>query len=177
MEVFRITLKEFSDKLFAPVFKGRWNDEGQFVIYSASSRSLASLENLVHRNEIPADLIFATMVIYVPDELPVETVNLNDLPADWLESKSEPCPPCLEIGSSWYNSKKYPILRVPSAVIPYEWNYVINSRHKGFEQISLVREEPFYFDERLKVTESEVSIKLRKVDHCNRKSSSTRMWQ
>lgn len=159
----RITLKEFSDKLFAPGFKGRWNEDGQFVIYTASSRSLACLENLVHRNQIPAEPVFVTMVIQLPDELPIQAISLEDLPEDWLRYPGDDCPPCLQAGSEWYNEKKFPILKVPSAVIPYEWNYVLNTRHKGFAKISLIKEEPFYFDERLSVLVSEKKVKPLKV--------------
>lgn len=165
MEIFRITLKEFSDKLFAPGFKGRWNEDGQYVIYAASSRSLACLENLVHRNEIPAELIFATMVIEVPDDLAIETIKLEDLPADWLMHKGDTCPACLEAGSDWYNNKRSPLLKVPSAVVPYEWNYVLNTKHKDFEKINLLREEPFYFDERLEVIFTKKDPKTLKVNN------------
>jgi RES domain-containing protein len=155
MEVYRITLKEFSDKLFAPGFKGRWNEDGQFVIYTASSRSLACLENLVHRNEIPAELIFATMAIHIPDDVAIQAISLEELPTDWLKDKGDMYSACLELGSEWYSRKDSLVLKVPSAVIPMEWNYVINARHKDFEKVSLVRQEPFYFDERLGIIFSE----------------------
>ncbi len=49
MEVYRIVFEKFADKLYAPGFSGRWNLDGEFVIYAASSRSLASMENMVHK--------------------------------------------------------------------------------------------------------------------------------
>ena len=151
MEIFRITLKEFSDKLYAPGFRGRWNQDGQYVIYAASSRSLACLENLVHRNQIPAEMVFSTMIIEVPEDIVPESISLKNLPANWLSHPGDVCPACLKLGSRWYNEKKSVILKVPSAVVPHEWNYVINTKHKDFERLKLKRTEAFAFDERFKL--------------------------
>lgn len=88
MEVYRITLARYADELFAPGFAGRWNRKGQFVIYTAGSRSLACLENLVHRRGIAIeveDLVatYKVMVIHVPDTLAITRVEMEDLSAEW----------------------------------------------------------------------------------------------
>jgi RES domain-containing protein len=57
---------------------------------------------------------------------------------------------CKKIGSEWYKSKRSLILKVPSAVIPKEFNYVINTMHSVFEEkVKLVRNEDYFFDGRL----------------------------
>jgi hypothetical protein len=41
------------------------------------------------------------------------------------------------------------ILAVPSAIIPIEFNYLINPRHPDFSRISVGKPETFHFDKRL----------------------------
>ena len=147
MELFRITKSEYAQKLFAPGFPGRWNKAGEEVIYAASSRSLACLENLVQGKSLVDTLTFRTMVIYVPDHSPVLQININDLPKAWNQSTA--CHACQRLGSDWYQSGKSLILKVPSAVIPDEFNLVINTRHREFNKVKLVDILPFYFDKRL----------------------------
>jgi len=54
------------------------------------------------------------------------------------------------IGSRWYQSESSLILKVPSAVIPQEYNYVINTRHKDFrKKVKLVDSEVYFWDKRI----------------------------
>lgn len=147
MELFRITKAEFTEHLFAPGFSGRWNRLGEEVIYAASSRSLACLENLVHRRSTVGTSTFRTMVIYVPDHATIKHVNLHDLPEEWNQFPINEA--CQSLGSTWYQSKASLALRVPSAVIPDEFNWVINTRHAEFDKVRIIDVLPFYFDKRL----------------------------
>lgn len=52
MLVYRIALVKFSDSLKASGRAARWNSNDIDVIYTASSRALACLENVVHRNQL-----------------------------------------------------------------------------------------------------------------------------
>lgn len=147
MELFRITSKEYAQELYAPGFAGRWNLAGQKVIYTASSRSLACLEIIVQANRQLKTSEFGTMVIYVPDNSSLQQVNVSQLSPDWNQSViSEECK---LIGSEWYKKKYDLLLRVPSAVIPDEYNYVINTLHPDFKLLKLIDVLPFYFDRRL----------------------------
>jgi RES domain-containing protein len=147
MELFRITFLEFAQELYAPGFPGRWNQSGQKVIYTASSRSLACLENIVQANRPIKTSSFGTMVVYAPDQSSVQQINLSQLSTDWNQTNlSEEC---RLIGSKWYRKNEDLLLRVPSAVIPDEYNYVINTLHPDFNLIKLIDVLPFYFDKRL----------------------------
>ena len=44
---------------------------------------------------------------------------------------------------------KFLVMKVPSATVQGEFNYLINPRHKNFNQIKIVKIENFNFDERL----------------------------
>lgn len=147
MEVFRITKAKYTGQLYASGLEGRWNQKGEEVIYAAHSRSLACLENLVHKSGLGGSVTYRTMVIYIPDELPIQQINLKELPEGWNEISLNKV--CQQLGSRWYAAKDAAVLKVPSAVIPTESNYVINTRHPHFSQIKLIESVPFFFDRRL----------------------------
>jgi RES domain-containing protein len=146
MLVYRITKARYAGELAASGFRNRWNEDGQYVIYSSASRALACLENLVHRSNSGNDQLFRTMIIFVPDELPVLTIQENELPQNWRKGF---CEECINLGKAWYIENKYPILKTPSSILPHEWNYILNTRHPDFSKIKLVGNESFSFDERL----------------------------
>lgn len=149
MNVYRITKKKYSNELVSSGLANRWNDKGEDVIYASETRSLACLENIVHRSGLIRSDSYCTMVIYIPDELLFSTINLDDLPDDW--NSTELCTRCQQLGSDWFKSKSTALLRVPSAVIPEEYNIVINTKHADFKKIKLITTLPFYFDKRLVV--------------------------
>lgn len=146
MLVYRIVREKFSYDLSASGFRNRWNEDGQHVIYTSDSRSLACLENLVHRSHSGINGLFRLMVISVPDNLAISYITEDQLPKDW---QGEFCEECLQIGSRWYIKNESPILKVPTTIIPHEWNFVLNTKHPDFEKIILERTEEFVFDERL----------------------------
>jgi RES domain-containing protein len=52
------------------------------------------------------------------------------------------------IGEEWIKSQRTPILKVPSAIIPVEFNYILNPEHPDLEfQCDL--EMDFKFDRRM----------------------------
>lgn len=148
MEVYRITTKIWSNKLSGSGFPARWNSKGKFAIYSSSSRALASLENYVHRSGEGLNNIFKTMVIYVPDNLKIESINIKKLPNNWSDFNmySE----CQSIGDQWLEKCETAILKVPSAIIKKEFNYIINPNHKSSKRIKIQSVEDFEFDLRMK---------------------------
>ncbi len=148
MFVYCITKAVYADRLVASGGAARWNERGQFVIYTAATRALACLENVVHRSGEGLSDLFRVMVIELPDALAIETVALNELPPDW--SLFQQYGICQEIGGEWLRTGRSAVLRVPSAIVPAEWNYLINPAHPDFSHIQLVRTEPFVFDPRIK---------------------------
>lgn len=150
MEVYRISLSKWSHSLRASGRAARWNSEGREVIYAAASRSLACLENIVHRNSTELIDRFRVMVFYIPDHLKAESVYLSQLPEGWHSSDESACWECRRIGDNWLKQKTAPLLKVPSSIIKNEFNYLLNPFHSDFEHIKLIANEPFLFDPRLK---------------------------
>lgn len=149
MEIFRITVKKYSEKLNSSGYANRWNKQGQYVIYAAGSRSLATLELIVHKGAVNTSDNFKVMVISLPDdELFYREIKIRKLSDNWrkISGYSE----LQELGSNWYNKNESLILKVPSSVIPYEFNYVINTEHQDFKKkVKLVRTEDYFWDKRL----------------------------
>lgn len=148
MEVYRITLSKYADTLIAPGTEGRWNSRGRYVIYTAGSKSLACLENLVHRDSEGLKSNFSVLIIRIPEQLKIATIQEKDLPGDWTKMKM--AHHTRKIGNEWLQSLKTPILKVPSAIISGENNYLINPAHPHFEKIGIVGKHVFEFDSRLK---------------------------
>lgn len=149
MEVFRISKEKFSKRLLSSGSANRWNLRGQFVLYTGSSRSLSSLELVVHRGSIKPSFLYKVMVISIADEDQlVRQVKLSELTSNWrsIAAYSD----LQKIGSEWYNKQETLILKIPSAIIPFEYNYIINTEHPDFRnKVSLVRTENYFWDSRL----------------------------
>lgn len=131
-------------------FAARWNSKGNFVTYTAGSRALACLENLVHRSGEGLNQAFKVVVIEFPDDLAVESIELEQLPKKWpsYESYSE----TQNIGNKWIAAASSAVLKVPSSIITKEYNYLINPQHADFSKIKILDVEDFVFDSRIKST-------------------------
>ena len=150
MEVFRISIEKYSGKLTSSGRANRWNQDNEFVIYTGSSRSLATLELVVHLSQVKPSLKYKVMVISIADDDFLYNQFLqNDLPSDWRSMNAYSN--LQTLGSSWYNANSSLVLKVPSAIIPKEYNYLINTKHPDYNDhnVSLVRIEDYFWDERL----------------------------
>lgn len=148
MLIYRITKAQYADRLVASGGAARWNSRGRFVIYTAATRALACLENVVHRSGEGLQETFRVMVIDVPDELFIEAVMPDSLRVDW--SAFESYGYCQQRGDDWLQRGESAVLRIPSAIISQEWNYLLNPAHPDFSKIRLIQTEPFVFDSRIK---------------------------
>ena len=148
VEIYRIVKEQYADTLFASGRANRWNNKGEKVIYTASSRSLACLENVVRSSGESLLDQFTIMVIHVPDELDLDTIARRQLPGDWFARARHPA--CQLLGSQWYASQRSPVLKVPSAIVHQEYNFVLNAEHRAYGEIKIIDRRPFALDPRIK---------------------------
>ena len=131
----------------ARLYGGRWNSPGTALVYTAESEALAALELLVH---VRAPQLLAAYVS-IPadfDEALVESVAVASLPSGW---RRYPAPSALQqIGDRWVLEGRSAVLRVPSAVVPRESNFLLNPLHGDFARVALGAPAPFEFDGRLR---------------------------
>ena len=147
MLVYRIVHKSFSKKIIAPGFAGRWNGSGRKVVYCSESIALAFLENMIRRQGVGFNQDFKTMIIEIPDGLKIVLVPFKDLPNGWR--KFNDYSKCQPIGNKWYDEALSPVLKVPSAVLPDAFNYVLNATHPDIKKIKLIKVTDLIPDERI----------------------------
>jgi len=137
-----------ANSLSASGYPGRWNSKGKFVIYSAASIALACLENVVHRSGEGLAANFKVITIHIPDKLKIKKVSVDELPIDW--HMIENCVITQRMGNLWLEKSETAILKIPSAIIPLETNYLINPFHPDFKKIKIKNVDDFIFDPRIK---------------------------
>ena len=150
-DVWRIIKAKHADVAYsgegARRFGGRWNSPGMSVVYMAESRSLAALEMLVRLN---SQALLGSYVIgrAVIQEKWIESVYIDSLPENWREFPASP--ELRAIGDRWLQAGKAAVLKVPSAVVVGEFNYLLNPAHADFAKVPFGEFQPFAFDARLK---------------------------
>ncbi len=134
----------------ASISKGfRWNSINTKLVYTAESRALAMLEVSVHLDlseDLPTDRYFVE--IEIPDKIIIQEVKIEDLPEDW-NSK----PPTLTtqtIGDDFVTQNESAVLKVPSSIVPQEYNYLINPNHPDAKKLKVIKKISLNFDSRLK---------------------------
>ena len=125
---------------------GRWNSKGTSVVYVAESESLATLEMLVHLGT-GAVLDSYVLIRCDFDDVLVTDIDVTKLPSTW---RRFPAPAELAaIGEAWVSAGTSAVLRVPSALVPSEHNYLLNPQHSGYSQVRVGVPTSFSFDPRL----------------------------
>lgn len=89
---------------------------------------------------------YKIMIIEIPDES-FESVETEKLPKNWRKIESYPV--LQKIGDNWYGEQKKLCLRVPSSVMPENYNIIINTAHPDFKKVKLIYVLPYEPDDRL----------------------------
>lgn len=125
----------------------RWNNIGTPMVYLASTVSLAILEVLVQVQDQSILSLYQLMSIEVPDAQMVK-LNPPDLPVNW--NADVPGRATKQIGSGWFDSRASIAMMVPSAIVPMEYNVLLNNQHPDFTAcLNSVKMLDFAFDARL----------------------------
>ena len=146
----RITKQRFADGIFggegARIYGGRWSSPDHWVVYTSETPSLAVVETLANheRPELLGSFVIAFCAF---DESLVTRVEIDELPANWTDP--EPPRDLQLIGDEWIHSERSAVLSVPSVIVKYERNYLLNPVHEDFKRIKRSTHEPFRFDFRL----------------------------
>ncbi len=124
---------------------GRWNHPGTPVVYVSDTLALAVLELFVHLQERSrAALELASVPVGFPEEL---VADPSTLPKGW---RAEPPPAqTKDVGTDWVRAGSSCVLRVPSAIVPVEHNFMLNPAHPEFARIEVGEPEPFSLDPRM----------------------------
>lgn len=155
MILYRFSRREHGGDLSgkgAELYGGRWNSKGVPVLYCAESRALAVTEIIAYT---PPGFIPEGYVLNII-EIPASAAEGSEyffalqtaaLPEGWKryphgrETKA--------LGDALLKERKHLLIRVPSALVQGEFNYLINPLHPRFSAVKVTEVLPFNFNERL----------------------------
>ncbi len=128
---------------------GRWNSAGRPVVYAATSASLACLETVVHLNAGGLPLNRVLVRIDVPDEVwnVRQSLLLASLAEGWNAVPAGSV--SAEAGNAWLDGLVSALLLVPSAIVPDEFNVLLNPRHADAAKVNARARRPWTYDDRL----------------------------
>ena len=119
----------------ARIYGGRWNSPGRLAIYCAGSLSLAMLEVLTHvSTEEDAGERRRFIAIDCAGKW-VEDVAATELPRGWRAALN--VGPCRRLGDAWLGRGSSVALRVPSALVPGEFNCILNPAHPHYRKAAI----------------------------------------
>jgi RES domain-containing protein len=150
MIVYRLSKTKYGQELSgkgAAMSNNRWNTRGTEIIYTAESRALALTEVLVHLSirQIPNEYVM--MEITIPEGFDMQKIAISNLESGW--NSFPPGHKTMRIGDAFIAGGEFLILAVPSAVVPGDYNYLINPRHAQFRDVQVKSVSAFPFDTRL----------------------------
>ena len=115
---------------------------------------MACLENVVNRNGTDLSIgNFFLIIIEIPDSTAKE-VSLQEverLHPNWYKVDNEAYLLTQRMGDNWIKSGESLLMKVPSSIIPLEYNYLINQHHPDFSNVRIVSTQKFIFDQRIKM--------------------------
>jgi RES domain-containing protein len=125
---------------------GRWHFAGQPVVYLAEHPAGALLETLVHQEiSSPADLpdTYQLLKVEVEDGVTIAEIGEHTFSPDWRDNMSW----TQDAGTEWLAGNTSALLKVPSALMPFASNYIMNPAHEDAKRISIsmvieVRQDP-----------------------------------
>ncbi len=113
-------------------YGGPWNSPGTPVVYASESRALGLLEVLAGLSSPRAVQGYLVIPVTFNSHLALD-LPPRDLPDGWRRY-----PPPLatqRIGDAWAAGRQSVVLRVPSALVPQESNYILNPGHPDFHRL------------------------------------------
>ncbi len=148
MIVYRITNSAYNDDISgtgAKLMGSRWNSKGIPLLYTSQHISLSVLEMLVNTNFKDFAIALDLMFINIPDQQTIRTIELKSLKENWKDDYGY----TRYMGDEFTKQKESLILKVPSAVIHEEYNYLANPLHPDFSKVKIIKIKSFWPDQRL----------------------------
>lgn len=147
MILYRIASKSYIRDLSgtgALLHGGRWNSKGVRMLYTSHSLSLAALEIIANTSGNQLNNNLYCIELEFPDHLKVDI--LNPLPENWNKF---PCSADSVNEGNKFIEKGGLCLKVPSAIISTEFNFLLNPLHDDFIQVKFLDARPLILDQRL----------------------------
>lgn len=147
MMLFRFCPEQYNNDITGEGAKlrgGRWNSAGLPVVYTSTTISLSLLELLIYNASYEELQNNYLMKIEIPG-IDEDSMNPISVKKQWQKDIGY----SRFIGDFFLSTKKNILLKVPSAIIPEEYNVLINPLHPDFKKVKIITASPFEFDSRL----------------------------
>ena len=150
MKLYRVSKLNFIKDLSgegARLYGGRWNKQGDALLYFSEHLSLCVLELLTRVDFEFLKNDYTYLEIEIPETFITTLKHPERISKQWRSN-----PPNNETqryGSNWIESNKSLGLRVPSAVLPVTFNCLINPKHPDFNKLKIIKVGSLDLDSRL----------------------------
>jgi RES domain-containing protein len=144
-----------SKKIYGIVLSGegaarsgnRWNPRNVPMLYCSESRALAFAEVMVHIQMSMLSQDFQMLQIELLDSSAIEEIDISTLPANWRDFPHHEFTQA--VGEQFIRKGEALGLKVPSAVVEGDFNYLLNPYHPEFKLVKVISVSDFLFDRRL----------------------------
>ncbi len=149
LKLYRICRKVYDPKDPSGAIKtsGRWHILGQRVLYFCSSLAMCVLE--LRANSISFAAI-RNEYHYVEIEIDVASIIIEEVPKsfylkNWILERQL----TQKYGTEWFKSKESLFLKVNSAVLPTDSNFILNTTHPDFANLHFSKPRVVPLDPRI----------------------------
>jgi RES domain-containing protein len=127
-------------------YSARWHSVGRPIVYLAPSPAGAMVEVLVHlelgEDELPPS--YTLLKIEAPASLSIAEIRVPTK-EDWKINLSV----SRGLGDEWLKGAETALARVPSAILPNTFNYLLNPLHRDAKKLRIVEATTATLDPRL----------------------------
>jgi len=141
MTIYRLASGEYKKDLSgngSRLYGGRWNSVGM----------LAVLEILVNLKKFKQPADYHIVTITIPDHIKPAVIMGSRLKKGWKDDYTY----SQYIGDEFLRTQQSLFLKVPSAIVEPENNFIINPRHPDSGKVKITSTKIFEFDKRLQLT-------------------------
>lgn len=147
MIIYRLATGNFANNISgegARIYGGRWNPVGTAALYTSENISLCILEILVRATKKTSPESYTLISISIPDDTILQ-LQIKKLKIDWQTNLEY----TQRIGEGFLKETQTLCLKVPSAIVPQENNFLINPLHSDFKKVKIISTELLALDKRL----------------------------
>ena len=146
MDLWRLTEYPSLDGEGGRLYSARWNTAGLPIVYLAASPPGALIEILVHleleEDELPP--AFMLLRVNIPGKLHIPQLRVPEGEA-WKSDLAL----TRSLGDAWLKSRRSALARIPSAILPDTFNYLLNPLHTDAARITIAEVKSAVLDPRL----------------------------
>lgn len=150
IQVWRIAKARFATDLSgqgSALFGGRWNHMEHRALYFGMTPAICALETFIHATEVPRFPLKLVRLSLPDDPELYQEPSMAQLPPGWDAKPADK--PSMDFGTAWLEEGRQLGLIVPSSVLPFERNIMLNPEHAAANQIKILDVTDFFYDSRM----------------------------